>query len=180
MIKQVLVLAMILTLFNSCGKENICPDKDQIHQEIIFQLEFINHAWGYHHYGWLIDSTGNVYCYNSPDNWIHCDSEGLITASDMTNNIKETNSICYNIDKEELVSKFTLIMNASKGQISEPVNEMYDAGITGYYGYVYSPELGLYKRILLKQIGDFRTENNSKEAKILYNWLEQVNLEINN
>lgn len=178
MIKQILGLVMILTLFNSCGKNNIYPDPEQIQQEVLFQFEFINHAWGYQHRGWLIDSSGNVYCYDSPDNWTHCDNEGFISESAMSQNIQEANSVCLQIERHLLASRFALIEDASKGEISDPVNEMNDAGTSGFYGFVYYPEERIYQRILLKQIGDFRVENNSEEASILYNWLHQVEDEI--
>jgi hypothetical protein len=178
--KHVFGLVLILTLFNSCGKNNISPGPELIQQEILFQFEFINHAWGYQHRGWLIASSGNVYCYDSPENWTFCDNEGFISESAMSQNIEEANSICLQIERHALAAKFVLIEGASEGEISDPVNEMYDAGISGYFGFVYDPNERVYQRILLKQIGDFRIDNNSEEASVLYQWLDQIDQEINN
>jgi hypothetical protein len=55
---------------------------------------------------------------------------------------------------------------------------MFDAGISAYYVFVYDKDKRLYKRIVLKQSGDFRIDNQSEEAKDLYNWLEIIDKRI--
>jgi hypothetical protein len=168
----------IITLL-SCyknGDDLYFPEADQ---HIYFQYEYINYAWGYQHYGWLIDSTGKVFCYHNPENWNFPDSLGFINTSDMDSNISETDSICYKIDIRKLNDKTELIFNASKGKISEPVHEMYDAGGSVYSAFLYNKNTGKYKKILLKQEGDFRIENSSTEADELYTWLKSVNYLIN-
>lgn len=174
---QLLGLAMVVSLFYSCQKENIDTDFNEINQEVLFQFEFVNHAWGYHHRGWLIDSSGNVYCYDAPENWNFGDSEGIITESEMSSNLQATSSVCTNVSTEVLLSRFQLIDGASKGELSDPVNEMYDAGVSAYFGFVYDPDKQVYTRVLLKQTGDFAISNTSREAILLYHWLNQVDEE---
>jgi len=168
------VVAIVLVIFSlqACEKETIEPF--EIKQKIVFEFERINQAWGEVHFGWLIDSLGNIHCYNLPDQWIVCDSLGSISASDLKTNLNKTDSICYVIDKSELKSKFSLMENASKGLISDPKFDMIDTGSFSFYGFIFDSEKQLYKRVLLKQFGDFIVENNTVEANELSNWLLDI------
>jgi len=169
------IIGIMLFILTSCEKNNDDIDNLKNNQRIYFQYDYINFAWGYQHVGWLIDSSGNVYCYNKPENWINQDSLGFISSTDMNINITETDSICYTIDKNELNDKISLISKASEGEISEPIHEMYDAGGTEFSGFLYNEDKKTYKKVLLKQIGDFRIDNSSPESIELYEWLVSIN-----
>ena len=172
------VVGFVLIIFSlqTCEKEKI--ESFEIKQKIVFEFERINNAWDEKHFGWLIDSLGNIHCYSLPDHWIECDSLGSISASDLETNLIKTDSICYVIDKSELKSKFSLMENASKGVISDPKFEMIDAGSFSFYGFVFDSERQMYKRVLLKQFGDLLIENNTVEAKELSNWLLEIQVKI--
>jgi len=145
---------------------------------VLFQFEYVNYAWGYQHHGWLIDSSGDLHCYNLPDNWTFPDSTGAISAENMERNLQNTDSICYQINPEVLKAKFSLLPLAAKGSISDPVTEMYDAGSAVYVGYILNRSTNRYERILLQQLGDTRIENRSQQAHELYEWLQSVNQKI--
>ena len=93
----------------------------------------------------------------------------------MERNLLNTDSICYHIDTDELKAKFSLLPLAAKGPISDPVTEMYDAGSAVYVGYMLNRSTNQYKRVLLQQIGDIRIDNESQQAKELYEWLLSIN-----
>lgn len=169
------IFGLSVLFLTNCNKDNDDIELLEIEQRIYFQYNYINHAWGYQHSGWLIDSSGNVYCYNKPENWQHGDSSGFISASEMDSNILETDSICYRVDKEILSDKIELIYKASKGDISEPIHEMYDSGGAAYSTFIFDENSKTYKKILLKQTGDFRIDNSSPESVELYKWLDSVN-----
>ncbi|MBK7096245.1 MAG: hypothetical protein IPH57_14825 [Saprospiraceae bacterium] len=171
-ILNVVGFVLIIVSLQACEKEII--ESNEIKQKIVFEFERINHAWSEEHFGWLIDSLGNIHCYNLPEQWIECDSLGSISASDLNANFDKTDSICYVIDIKELKSKFLLMENASKGLISDPKDEFVDAGSFSFYGFIFDSEKQIYKRVLLKQIGDFMIENNTVEAKELSNWLLDI------
>lgn len=166
---------MTLLLLTNCEKNNNDINTSWNNQRIFFQYEYINFAWGRQHSGWLIDSSGYVYCYDKPDNWYYEDSSGFINVTDMDSNILSTDSICFKIDKKVLYDKINLIHDASKGKISEPIHEKYDAGSVVYYGFIYYQDIKAYKKVLLKQIGDYRIENGSYASFVLYKWLDTVN-----
>ncbi len=178
--KSLLIAVFLITGFLLCC-DNIDSDIElsPFNQKVLFQYEHINHAWGYQHTGLLIDSSGNVYYrYKLPENWINCDSLDIISASDMDKNILGIDSIWLKIDKKELYSKFKLVDKASGGQLSQPVHSAEDAGISVYSGFIFNPMTDSYKKIVLKQVGDFRISNNTIEAEELYRWLELINIKI--
>ncbi|MBE0649492.1 MAG: hypothetical protein IH595_01505 [Bacteroidales bacterium] len=168
-----LIVVIVFSLTN-CEKANI----QRPGQKVYFQYNYINFAWGFQHSGWLIDSSGNVYCYNKPEGWNYSDSTGIITHAQMDSNLSATSSVCYKIDKNVLKEKIKLLYVASKGKISEPSQEAYDAGAWEYSGYIYDSEKKIYKKVLLKQAGDIGINNSSPAAVQLSNWFDSINYSI--
>ena len=176
-ILKLAALAMIILSFTNCDQDPVDVEEttNEIKQEVLFQHEIVNFAWGRTHSGWLIDSSGNVHCYNLPENWTQRDSLDMISDSAMSNNLNQTDSICFTIDKDVLIAKFGLIQGASEGEISEPINRMYDAGASTYSCYLYDEENQNHKRILIDNWGDWSSTNTSSEAIELHTWLKTIN-----
>lgn len=177
-VKITIVTLFLFMIFPNFEKENNNNRYDMANQKILFHYEYVNHAWGYQHRGWMIDSSGDVYCYNLPKNWHHCDSLGLIDESFLESNLLQTDSVCFTVDKTELGSMLTLIEKASKGEISEPKQEMFDAGTKVYKAYMLNSATNKYESVVIKQTGDYQIENKSQAAQELYNWLYSINIEI--
>jgi len=171
-------ITLLLFTFLACNKNSsqkeLCSQ-----QKILFQYEFTNFAWGYQHTGWFIDTAGCIYSYSLPENWNYTDSSGTISSLAMEQNLSKAYAIAYAIDKIDLNKKIELLYKASVGTISEPKQEIFDAGYVIFTGYIFNKNLASYKPILLKQTGDFRIENDSKAAEDLYNWLLSINYIIN-
>lgn len=168
----------IILLLTGCDHVPSENPRYAIRQKVLFQFEYVNHAWGRQHNGWLIDSSGELHCYNLPDNWTFPDSTGTISAADMEQNLRNTDSVCYQVDAEELKAKFTLLPLAAKGPVSDPVYEMADAGGTVFVGYILNSSTNRYERILLQQLGDVRIDNQSQQAQELYEWLLSINQQL--
>ena len=147
-------------------------------QKILFQYEYINCAWGFQHNGWIIDSSGTVYTYNKPYNWIFPNSSDMISSNEVENNLILTDTISFQIDREVLISKFHLLKKAAMGQTSKPINKGNDMGAYCSFGYTYNSVDGNYKQVLLKQTGDFLIDNSAKEAKELHEWMVSIDSKI--
>lgn len=170
---------MVLSMFfSNCEEEDNNKQYDLLNQKILFQYEYINHAWGYQQQGWIIDSAGDVHCYKSPENWHHCDSLGFIDESLLESNLLQTDSVCFTVDKIKLATMLLLIEEASKGEILEPKQMRYDSGSQAYKAYMLNIVTNKYESVLIKETGDFLIENKSQAAEELYNWLNTINIEI--
>ena len=165
---RILSLSLIL-LSIGCTKENISPPNKG--QEIYFQVEGLNYAWGFYHAGIMIDSSGYVRGYNLPAKWNWIDSLGYISNSQMKENIEQLDTTYSKIDRDTLQKYINLIYKASKGAITTPVTQMWDAGITSFTAYLYDSNSQKYKQVLIKQTGDQFIDNKSREANQIYNWL---------
>ncbi|NOQ24989.1 MAG: hypothetical protein GQ564_06460 [Bacteroidales bacterium] len=165
-------------LFSNCEEESNSKQYDLSNQKILFQYEYSNHAWGYQHHGWMIDSAGDVHCYNLPDNWHNCDSLGLIDESLLESNLLQADSVCFTVDKIKLGSMLLLIEEAAKGEKLDPKQKMYDAGTEVYKAYILNTVTNKYESVILKQTGDYQIENKSQAAEELYNWLYSIKNEI--
>lgn len=147
-------------------------------QKVLFECERINFAWGFFHSGWFIDSEGYVRAYVKPENWHFPNAYGMIVDTAMFENLVQADSICMQIDARTLSSKVSLIEQASKGELTEPVNEMFDFGAISYNCYTYDSDKEIYHCFLLDQYGDFVIKNKSAAANELYLWLRDITMQI--
>lgn len=173
-LRDVKFLSLLVLTITGCAGNAEISEVSEIGQKVYFQYEYRNHAWGYQHYGWLIDSSGKIHCYDKPEDWVFADSLRQISGTGLLQNLQSADSVCYVLDGEVLKSGIKLIEAASRGKISDPVHEMYDAGVGIYWAFMYAQKDDIYQKILLKQSGDFRIDNSSPEAKALYEWLVSV------
>ena len=171
--KMKMTVLLFLWIMTCCKKDN--NSNPLISQQILFQADYINYAWTYQHYGWLIDSSGNVRSYKLPKKWNFADSDGYISAVDMNDNFQQLDTIVYKINKDTLQKYFNKLISAASGELTKPESEMFDAGSTLFSGYIYDLKSGKYKEILIRQIGDVFIENKSIEANQIYNWMIGIN-----
>ena len=163
----------VFILFLSGCEKNDSSDF-RLNQLVLFQVEYVNYAWGYSHSGIVIDSTGNVGYFRLPENWHSPDSLGYISESDMNDNFRQLSDVNVTVTKDALHKYYGMLPDASRGKLSEPYNRMFDAGVTVYSGFLYLPSLKKYKQVLINQWGDWQIDNFSPEAGEIFKWLKTV------
>lgn len=165
--KRILIVTLSTLLLSGCEK---IPDYDN---NTIFMVEFSNRAWVIQHSGIMIDSTGNVMTFNLPTTWNRPDEMGFISLADMQENLAQMEEISCTVTRNDFAKYSSKLMKAKNGTLSDPENEMDDFGTVQYSGFLYDPDNNCFKKILIKQTGDWAIENSSKEAKALYEWLKR-------
>ena len=173
-IKTILYLVLVpILLLGSCQKTELEIRPDQV---AYFEYEYVNHAWGYQHNGWIVDKTGKILGYNLPDSWTFPDSAGYISEPDLEKNLSKTDTLYnYQISTTELTHKIKLIPGAAKGKLSERKNVMFDAGGWGFSCYIWDKNKHKYRKILLETKGDWEQYNQSPGALSLVTWLKGIN-----
>ena len=73
-VKNIFILFTVIFI-TGCKKNIVINEK----QAILFQVEYINYAWGYQHNGFIIDNEGNVLTYKNPQNWNFPDKDFNLT-----------------------------------------------------------------------------------------------------
>lgn len=159
-------------LFYSCEKN------EEINQQVLFQIEYSNAAWGIQHKIWLVDSSGVLSIYNLPEKWNQPDSHGFLSLIKMNENISQSAVFGCDVDKENLMKYFTLMDEAKKGQLTDPETRMYDAGCVVYSGFLYDSKRERYQQVILRQEGDVYIENKSAAAGEIYNWLKTLFIQL--
>ena len=164
------IVFIICVILLGCEKEKfLAGDKS-----FLFISEYYNYAWGFQHWGWVIDNKGKLRTFKLPEKWHDVDKDGYLTEAEMLENYAQTDLSSVTIDSKELNAKVLQLYMAAGGKLSDPKSEMFDAGIVTYSGFIYVSKIGKYKRILLKQTGDIYIENQSQPAKDLYNWMLNI------
>lgn len=157
-----------------CRKNYVISEK----QRILFQFEYINYAWGYHHRGFIIDNKGNVLTYENPENWNFPDKEHKISESLVSENILKC-KYSGKIIPGEVLQKYTnYIKNLASSKITALKNVAADAGSYEYFCYKYSESNESYKSYLIKMEGDFTCENLNFYTKKVAAWLKGIEISL--
>jgi len=162
---QVAILFLMI-LFAGCEEFPNHPPR------AVFISHYINHAWGYQNTGFVIDAEGNVSGFDQPAIWNYHDSEGYISAAEMEQNLAQLEEPYCKVTKYDLLLYTTKLEGAQKGKITKPEHQMCDAGSTTVEGYIYEPGTNRYRYVFLRQTGDFYSENTSREADEVYEWMK--------
>jgi hypothetical protein len=163
---------LLIVLFSAgCKKNYVISEK----QEMLFQFEYINYAWGYQHSGFIIDNNGNVFTYNNPENWNFPDKDYVISASQVAENLSQCRLSGKKISKEELLKNATYIKNIASSKVTALKNIAADAGSYEYVCYQFSQSTMTYKGSLIKMEGDFTCENLNFYSKKVALWMKGIN-----
>ncbi|GAF89870.1 unnamed protein product, partial [marine sediment metagenome] len=130
------------------------PPLDIINQKILFEVEYINGAWGWVHNGRYIDNSGRLYNYYLYEDRWKPQRNGIYTESELFEKFNHSKEFVKQIDYNELTQMANLIPAASKGKLSDPVGVMADAGLLTYKGYLYDESENEYIEVILRVSGD--------------------------
>lgn len=165
------LLALPLFFLSACDKEDL--DRD-LTQPVVFQYEYVNHAWGFSHAGWMIDTEGNVKGFNLPENWNKPDQDGFISKEDLVENLAMTDTLYARVDNSKLLRHFGNRFDMLKGRMDTSDQNMADAGVGSLLVYVWNEKEEAYETVLLASKGDVSVTNKSTEAKSAVSWLKSV------
>ncbi len=163
--------SLFTILFITGCKKNMVISENQI---ILFQVDYINYAWGYLHTGFIIDSEGNVLTYKNPEDWNFPDKDFSINQNQIKENISKCTSSGIKIPKAELQKYAHHIKNISSSKVTALKNVAADAGSIQYTCYQFFEKSGTYKSCLIKMEGDFTCENLNFFSKKVSIWLKSI------
>jgi len=163
----------IIIFTSSCNKDDSNRNTQNL-GHILFQYDYVNWAWGYQHAGWFIDSSGNVKGYNLPHNWKYADSLGYILKDSLELNYNNTDTLLFQVEKQELLEKAKMIEKTINGKLSAKTHTAFDAGSAVLYCYYWDRKKGAYKIIFLAESGDFEQHNLDTSGIALSNWLISI------
>ncbi len=168
-------IATLIIFIAGCDKDHSISER----QEILFQYDYNNNAWGPEHSGYLIDNKGDVLTYNNPVGWNYSDDYYIMTEDKINENIQKCELTEVRIPIEELHKYSKYIRNIAYSKISAKRNVSNDAGLTRFICYKYSESTGLYEGHLIKMEGDYTCENLNFFSKKVAVWMRDISNNIN-
>ena len=175
--RQLLSLALLAFVISGCSDSEsggaVRPETT-IDQKYLFDIYYVNFAWGYHLGGTFIDNQGNVVKYDhSFERWNAEDFDNLTEAELDEKFISPQDTVAV-VDLATLFDQFKKIEAASLGELSERTHVGYDMGGSSYVCYKYDEETERYVQVLLSLTGDYTQDNLSVEATELKDWLRSI------
>jgi len=167
----IIFVLLIAYTISGCKKNVVIDEK----QAILFQVDYVNYAWGYKHNGFLVDNQGNILTYKNPQVWNFTDKDFNLSESQVRDNIGNCLNTGKKIPKEELKKYANHIKNISSSKVTALKNVSADAGSIEYICYQFSEKTGIYKGTLIKMEGDFTCENLNFFTKKVTIWLKNIN-----
>lgn len=164
------ILLCVFT-FNNCS---LIDSGDETNaQNYFFEIEYVNHAWGYLHNGFYIDKSGGVftYNYNEQDNPWNPETRDHFSEDELIDKYSHSKSLCDKIDFITLKEKQLQIAFALQGDYSDTTSDGADMGTLSYICYLYNSDSNLYTPVILEVRGDYAFKNESEAAKNLVQWM---------
>jgi len=168
-IKLIIATVIVISL-SGCQKNYIVSEG----QDILFQQEYTNYAWGYQHYGFIIDSDGNILKFNKPEKWNTPDKFNKLTVQQVKENISSCTLTGKRISRTELQKYINYIDNISSSKITAPKTVGADMGSMLYYCYQFSENSSTYRSTIIKMEGDTQCENLNFFSKKVVDWMKDI------
>jgi hypothetical protein len=166
-------IMMIGLLISSCEVDNE-PLTTVDGQEVFFEVNYINYAWGEQASGFLIDKFGKVNSYKGKAKWYSDESKGQLTESQMKDNLALASNVSTQIQQTDLIKYTNLISKISVEKYSKKTAVGADMGLYTYIAYTYNASERVYKAIKLAEEGDWRMYNEDPNAKLITEWLKSI------
>ncbi len=150
-----------------------CEDFPRNNPEAVFIYRHVNYAWGIQDYGFIIDAEGNIREFNLPATWNYPDEDGYISESEMEENFAQLGETTCTVNRYDASYFAVRLREAQSGKITAAEHRMCDFGADSYAGFLYEPENHRYKYVFIRQTGDWYSENTSRDAGVIYEWLKE-------
>lgn len=152
-------LAIAVVLAFSLSAMAAEPIKIPSTPQKVFEYNYTNNAWGYHNEGWYIDTAGSIVRYRTVSGTLETKVVGSISQT-------------------VLYQKYLLLVQASYGTLTKPVQVGADMGSLTHKGYIASSTTTSItpREVILQVKGDFEIYNTSPYAKALVTWMDSLNV----
>ncbi|QRQ99905.1 hypothetical protein [Dyadobacter sandarakinus] len=143
-------------------------------QEVFFEVNHANGAWGSQYKGFLIDKDGHIRKYNDAGMASGLKGSMPLTSRELDEKLAAMVLAPETIASGDLNTWVSRIGAIADTAYSKPVRAGADAGITRYYAYRYDQAKAQYTAVLLRQSGDELIDSRDEAALQIADWLKGV------
>ncbi|MGG7666948.1 hypothetical protein [Dyadobacter sp. BHUBP1] len=169
-----LFFSALAALAISCSEDVAVANE----QEVYFEVQYTNQAWGNQLKGLLIDKQGQVRTYDNPASWNDAGLKSVLSKEEMEANISQTKISSVKIEASDLDKYMNAARKITGDDLSKPVNGGADLGFIRFYSYTYDTEKKTYAAVFLRQTGNVIIHNQDPNAKEVADWLAKVTDEV--
>ncbi len=153
----------------ACGSSPV-ETLDGIEQEFLFEVEYVNFAWGITWKGFYIDRVGKIIAYDRGDVPWTPEDERSIREDELVEKYAPGRRVVGQVSPATLLEGFTLIPRVEV-KFSQSDIVCYDAGGLGFTAFAYDVPSARYIPLTLREEGTHPRQNTSVAAKRLARWL---------
>jgi hypothetical protein len=166
-------VCLFVLLVHSCSDKTAPP---QAQQQIYYEVESVNYAYGYQHHGYYIDQRGGVHSYSfagTGEMWRDSASRSF-SEQTLMKKFSHHDSLLVMADRDSVLWSYDLLKEAMTGTTTDTIKAGADRGSVSYNVYVFDPGVGMYQRVTLREEGDWSFHNQSPGAIQLVEWLKKT------
>lgn len=173
LMKRLLGLSFVLLLIAGCELTS-SDDALSEQQRFLFQVEYVNYAWGAAWNGLYVDHVGRIYTYDLAGETWTPQQEASFTTEELLEKYNHNKERIDTLDPAVLAQQRALIPAAGIGTLTEPTPRCADFGILTFSAFTYDARTDRYTPVLLRQEGDMARTNTSNSAALLVAWLKTL------
>lgn len=165
--------ALLLAALGGCTLSSTDTDDPGIDQTFVFEVEYVNFAWGLQWRGFYVDHEGDAWTYELSKPWPHADKPAF-TEAELLEKYTVGRVKAAHVDGDRLREMFARVAEAARGALTDPVTRCADAGAVTFAAWRQDAAASRYTKLLLRQEGDVARRNTSAAAQELYTWLRAL------
>jgi hypothetical protein len=168
-------LVLLACAISSCGDAGTSPG-DQTLGPLVFEIEYINFAWGFTYLGKALFEDRNLYSYNPGAEGIkvlyHEDEQ--YTASELASKYRHRRVVLGTLSADTLLYMGQLVSGVRVGDNSDTTMSGADQGTVVYSVYRFRADESRYERVTLRVEGDWAFHNRSEGAITLVELMRRL------
>lgn len=164
------LILLLATILPGCKDHYLSQEG----KRILFQYEYIRGSGDDEHHGFIIDSEGNLFTYNNPEDWNFPDKDLIISHDKVSENLEKCTLTGTKIPVEELTKYSKFIENISSSKVTALKNVKRGEGTTEFICFQYSGSLNSYQGHLIKMEGERTRENLNFYARKVTAWMREI------
>jgi len=167
------VIYIVLSLFviisvSGCKKRDLTSGSEQV---ILFHYDYSSSS---QHFGYFIDSEGNVFTYNDPPGWNMPDNDLEINQEQLAENTGSAVFSGIKIPEDELSRYAKVIDFIASSKVTGPGKSMTGEGTSQYICYQFDENSQKYRGHLIRSEGNVSRENLNFHSKRVTQWMKEI------
>jgi len=158
------VLAVAFTI-GACELVDPVP----VGQQYLFDVSYVNFAWGLRWVGLVVEANGDVVAYERDQPWTPAQWDSF-TQGELEQRYATNRRVVGHVSRDDLVRRMARLDRVGSDYTS-PEFTCADAGTVTYQGYEYDEQAGSYTPVVVRQEGDSARQNRSQAGHEIAGWL---------